>query len=471
MKKLFSTLTLTAMAFVAIAQQVPGQAGYSQYGADDQVRYNQYGMEVSRKPLTAEVRDGILVFESTDRTYKLWFDVRVQMDGAIFFGEKSYMDKIGNNVTNRRSRFAIKAQITPDWYGEIDTDFSNGEFELKDALVRYTGLCNWQFSAGNFKEDFSMEQTTSSRYLPMMERPMAVQAFAPSRHIGVDARYSYEWLHASAGVFFQTIDNAETYTYVKDNNSQNGDNQGVSYTGKLVFIPFYGQSDRGLHIGGGYSYRTPKTDVSPSRFPSLRYDVRNSTSINRKKYIDTDHMLYVDHNFIYNAELAGHYKGFRFQGEYLGSNVFFNNDAPAGYDRRVKKFNGWYAMAGMMLFGGEQRYNTNEAEFTQPTRGRDWGDIELLFRYDYIDLNSRGIYGGAGQNYTVGVNYYINNNVKFVVNYQFSDNDRYANGRGSYNIGRNAAGAPTSNYELVNASKGKAGVSYHMLGARIEIDF
>jgi phosphate-selective porin OprO/OprP len=438
----------------------------------DSIRYNQYGVPVSRTALKAENRDGILVFESADQNYRFWFDVRVQIDGAVFFGKKNYMDPIGNGVNNRRSRLAIKAQITKDWYGEIDTDLSSGAFELKEAVIRYTGLEGIDINIGNFKEDFSMEQTTSSRYIPFIERSMAVNAFSPSRHLGADIRYdSKKWFHASAGIFFQTIDNLETATFVEDNNKDFGRNQGVSYTGKMYFTPLYNYKDMGLHLATGASYRTPKTDVATSEFGGVRYSTRNSTSINRKKYLDTDVIPNVDHTLLYNFELAGYYKGLRLQGEYIGNNVYIEKDAPANVNKDTKKFGGWYAMAGYLLFGGHQRYNSNEGEFTQPGRGRKWGDVELLLRYDYLNLNSRNIYGGSGENYTVGLNYYINKSVKFILNYQYSRDDRYANGKGKLNIGYDQAGNPTSNFKDVIDAKGKAGVRYNMLGVRFEIDF
>ena len=460
MKKLSFTLLLSFLAVGAFAQ------------ADEEVRYNQYGVRVNRIPLETEARDGILVFENAKQNFRFWFDIRVQLDGAVFFGEKDWMDPIGDNASIRRARFAVKSQINKHWYGEIDTDFSNGLFELKDAVIRYNN-CAFEVSAGNFKEDFSMEQTTSSRYLPMMERPMVVQAFAPSRHLGIDVKFRKDWFYASAGAFFQIIDNDETKTWVEDANKDNGRSQGYSYTGKVVFNPFWKDIDRGIHIAGGASYRTPKTDADPREYNGFRYSVRNSTSINRKKYLDTDrHPGVTDHEFLWNAELAGHYRGLRVQGEYIQMNNYFRENRTGMYEGiKNYTFDGWYAMAGIMLFGGEQRYNMGDAKFTQPTRGREWGDIELLVRYDYLNLNDRNIYGGAGQNYTFGINYYVNDNVKFVLNYQYSDNDRYANGKGDYFIGLDAAGAPTKDYKIVDAKKGKGGVQYHMLGLRMEIDF
>ena len=81
------------------------------------------------------------------------------------------------------------------------------------------------------------------------------------------------------------------------------------------------------------------------------------------------------------------------------------------------------------------------------------------------------MFGGAGENFTVGLNYYVNNSVKIVLNYQYSNDDRYANGKGKLYTGHDAAGNPTADYTKIVEAKGKGGVSYHMLGLRLEVDF
>lgn len=431
------------------------------------VRYNQYGVEVSRQKLQAEARDGILVFESKNQDYKLWFDTRAQLDAAAFWGVKDGYDEIGNGARVRRARFAIKVQVTPSWYGEVDVNFANGNFELKDAIVGFTGLNRWTFRGGNFKEGFSMESTTSSRYLALMERPMVVSAFAPSRHLGVEAEYAYGQWRSTFGVFLQEVEDSETATNVDDNNKDFGRNQGYSYTYKINYMPQNAARTMGLHFGAAISYRTPKTDASTSNYGTSRFDSRSGTSINRKKYIDTDRIKDVSHDLLYGFELAGYKKGFRFQSEFIGNKTKVKSYTDED-NRRDKHFKGWYAYAGYMLFGGQQRYNNLEGEFTQPDRGRKWGDLELLFRYDYLNLNSQNIMGGSGENYTVGLNYWVNNNVKFVLNYQYTNNDRYANGRGRINVGHDADGNPTADYKKM---VGSAGVSYHMLALRMEINF
>lgn len=435
------------------------------------VEYNQYGVAVVSDPLKVEAQDGFLVFKSKNSNYKLWLDMRVQADAACFFGENSDYDPIGNGLSIRRARFAVKTQLNKNWYAEVDMDMANGIFELKDAILRFDGIRNTEIQVGNFKEFFSIQRNNTSRYLQFMERPMSAQALAPSRHIGANIKWNKNWMWLSGGVFFQTIDGSETRGYVEDNNKDYGRNEGMSYTAKAVFMPGWNSKDWGLHLGLAGSYRQPKTDVATSDYEKSRFSCRNSTSINRKKYLDTSTIPNVDFDLLYTAELAGYYKGLRFEAAYIGNDTHIMKDAPANVDTRTKHFWGWYAQAGYLLFGGHQRYDSNGAKFTRVERGRGWGDLELCFRYDYLTLNSRNIEGGSGEAYTVGLNYYINNHVKIMVNYQYNNNDRYANGKGKLFVGHDENGAPTKDPHKVVEPNRKAGVDYHMLAMRFEINF
>ncbi len=442
--------------------------GISAAFAQETVKRNQYGVAVQSERLDVEAQDGILVLENQKTGYKLWFDTRAQVDGAVFFGQDKDYDNIGNGTSIRRARFAVKGQINESWYGEFDMDLADGLIELKDAIVRYTGIPNLDLQVGNFKENFSIQRNTTSRYLQFMERPMVTSALAPSRHLGINAKYAKDWLWASAGAFTQEVKGAEEEGYVKDNNKDYGRNTGVSLTGKVVFRPLYKMQDASLHIGFAGSYRRAKTSVDPKEYGMYRASARNSTSINRKKYIDTDNLPGYDHNFLWTIELAGHYQGLRYEGAYIGDNVHFKKTA---VDPKTKNFGGWYVQAGYLLFGGTQRYDSNGGKYTKVNRGQKWGDIELCARYEFCDLNDANVYGGAAEAYTFGLNWLVNNNVKIMLNYQFNNNDRYANGKNKLFVGHDALGNPTKDYTKVVEGKRKAGVDYHMLGIRFEIDF
>ena len=311
MKKL---LTLT----FGLALAYTGNA----WAQTDSVSYNQYGVRVDREELISEQRNNILTFESKNKQYRLWMDNRVQVDGATFFGKNNKdFNTIGNGVSIRRARLAIKARLPRNWYGEVDMDLADGKFELKDAIIQFDGIPNVSLKAGNFKEDFSMEQTTTSRYLTFMERPMVCKALVPSRHLGLQVSYLRDHFRATGGMFFQTVAGVEELDYVQDNNKDYGRSQGYSFTGKIGWMPYAKDRSWGLYLGAKGSYRTPKTDEAPSDYGGMRFSTRNSTSINRKKYLDTDVIPDVDHKWLYGFEGAAYYGPARIQSEWIGTRV------------------------------------------------------------------------------------------------------------------------------------------------------
>ena len=74
MKKFLITLSALCIASLAFAQQ------------EEEVQYNQYGQKAESLPIDARLQDGILVFQNKAANYKMWFDVRIQGDAAVYFG-------------------------------------------------------------------------------------------------------------------------------------------------------------------------------------------------------------------------------------------------------------------------------------------------------------------------------------------------------------------------------------------------
>ena len=435
---------------------------------------DQYGNTVDVKTLETSSRDGILVFESKEKDFKFWFDTRVQVDFGAYFGQQVWADPIGNGASIRRARFAVKTQITRDWYGEVDMELANGSFELKDALVRYNGLKNFQFSIGSMKPDFSISRNTSSRYTEFMERPMVVNAFAPSRHLGIFAKYTNKYFFGSASILFQEIEGQETRDFVEANNKDYGMDEGLSYVGKIVVRPV-NEADYGIHIGGAIMYDTPKTSDETGVYSATRFSCRNATNISRKKYIDTDDIKNTDHNLIATAELAGHVQGLRFESAWMSDWTYMKPEV--GIDKPYH-FQGWYVETGYLFFGGKQNYDSDGAKFNRVRPGQSWGDMELALKYEFLDLNDfegrpteNAIFGGSAELFGAALNFYLGKNVKIALNYQYVNNDRYANGKGKLYVGLDADGNPTKDFTKVMAKDGQAGVNYHMLLARFQVAF
>ena len=436
---------------------------FAQEKQNDSIRINAYGQVVNRTPMIAENRSGILVFESKDESIKTWFDLRVNFDGAHYF-DKSALNAIGDGATIRRMRFAMKTNLYNHWYGEVDLNFAGGQLDIKDSYLGYfSEKGKYFFRAGYFKEPISMETTTTSRYQTFIEEPYSDE-FAPNRQLGINfSKWDDKYL-GIIGVHFSDVENLEVSTYSENVNKASGTDEGYSLTGKVVFRPI-NLDHKIIHIGLSGSYRTPKTSWE---FPNtIRYSMRDMTSINRKKYLDTNDIPNVVSNILVGGELAASFNNFKFSSEYIYTKV----NRQAGFENY--QASGGYAAVAYLIFGGKYNYDNEQGEFTQVSRGKKWGDIELALRYDYINLNDTKalIMGGSANGYTAGVTYHVNPNVKFMLNYSIINHDRYASGKGKLFVGTDANGALTTDYSKVTEAPGKGGDDYSFIQARAEIDF
>lgn len=392
------------------------------------------------KPFLPEVKKESLTFRSDDNKFKLTFNGRIQADGALFFGED--YQPLGNGVGFRRVRLGATASFGERLSGKIEMDLTDGEFSLKDCFIRYAFPNGLSFRAGNFKESFGMAAMTSSADLWFMEKANVISAFAPEYHIGVQGTYERGDFLGVAGVHFKKIDSSKESEYSESNNKK-GQDEGISVTGRAVWQPVSADKTKGFHVGVAASYRTPKTTAGT--LPDMvRYSTRSLSYINKIKFLDTAPIANVSHDWLAGAELAGFYKGFRAQGEYIMNNTVRMEGL------ETEKFNGFYVQAAYLLFGGQQKFNKSRGAFSQPTLGRSWGDIELAARFDRIDLNGTEVTGGSANGWTFGVNYYATRNLKMQLNYSYVDHDKYANASGT---------------------AGEESNAYGILGLRIQLNF
>lgn len=407
------------------------------------------------------------VAHAQDSTSKrLTISTHIQGDGAVFFGQNQDFDPIGNGMRLRRAEFVVKMKINNDWSAALGSDWANGKLGVKDVYLSYTGAKNFEVRAGNIKENFGIQRMASTNYLQFMELPMVTE-LTSTRLLGLMATYRRNLLWTSIGVFGPDISGEDELSAMDSNNQKFGHNEGLTYTGKVVLRPLYDKKEASLHIGGAFSYINPKT-TDQNGWAVSRYSSRNSTIVNRKKYLDTDLMHGVDHEIRYTAEISGHYKGLRYEGAYIARAASFDQSInPIG----VQKVDGWYIQAGYLLFGGNQNYDAKGAVFSRVSRGKSWGDVELCARYEYCNFNTKNYFGGCAEAYALGLNFYVNDNVKIVLNYQYNNNDKYANGRGEYFVGYDASGTPTKDPAQVVGEAGKVGVDYSMVALRFDVAF
>lgn len=402
------------------------------------------------------------VFNLSQSDLKLSFGGRIQMDAASYYG--SDFQHMSNGVGFRRVRLNTNASFGKNLSGKVEIEAAGGGFALKECFLKYDFLNGLNFRMGNFQEGFSMLTMTSSGDFLFIEHPNVISAFSPEYHMGVQGAYQKGQFLGQAGVHFQKINGSTEKDYV-DASLKSGQDEGVSYTMRSVWMPFSSSKASGFHLGAAASYRTPKTDGGNFIPNTVRYGTASLTGIDKVKYLDTKAIGNVSHDWLFGGELAAYCHGVRFQSEYILNQTHRMGNLP------TEKFNGYYAEAACMLFGGEQKYVASKGAFAQPSSGKEWGDVEVAARYDRLDMNAANVNGGQSDALTLGVNYYASKYLKFQLNYSYVNHDKYANGGGNIGVGYTTTGEVTKDPAKVDESRGKVGNDYSIVTLRAQLNF
>ncbi|MEA3367363.1 MAG: porin [Planctomycetota bacterium] len=261
---------------------------------------------------------------------------------------------------------------------------------------------------GHFKEPFSLTQLTPDKYITFIERASA-DMFTPKRNAGfmlhnhmLNKRVTW-----AAGLFQDTADDPANDQYDDAQAIRDGDE---TFTMRITGLPLYANDGKQLiHAGFGYSYRSLEHN--------LRYRQRPETHI-LPRFVNTGQIGMVDDENLFGAELAAVFGPFHIESEYMHSDIQMSRDV----NQSDPGFSGWYVQVGYFLTGEHRPYKTSSGAFTRVKPKKNWdedgpGAWEIAGRYSQLDLDDAGIEGGVMENYTLGLNWYLNPNVRMMWNY------------------------------------------------------
>ena len=174
--------------------------------------------------------------------------------------------------------------------------------------------------------------------------------------------------------------------------------------------------DKYLHLGLSASHKNIDG--------MIRYRQRPEAHLS-DRFVDTN-PIPADSAFLWGTEAALVLGSFTLQGEYIDTDI----NAPSGiadYD-----FSGYSAQMSYMLTGENRKYKSGSGSFDKikpknPFEGFGKGGKgawELGARYSTINLDHGLIRGGEMDNVTLGVNWYINTNLKLMLNYIHGEVER-----------------------------------------------
>jgi len=360
-----------------------------------------------------------LKMETADKKFKLQIGGRIMADFAFFSENDTFKasfaegdQKSGTEI--RRGRLFMAGLLYNRIGFKAEYEFADGSPNFKDVYIQLMKLpVVGNFRVGNYKQPWSLENLTSSKYITFMERSLT-NAFARSQILGLgffnhalDKRLTW-----NVGLFYDTDQDSPVSNFDTRPGEWNG---GFRITG----LPWYQDKGRHLvHLGFSYIHEDQGKDGNfkvGSRpeahlvsFPPVGVDLGPDAmeKINR-----------------YNFEAAGVYGPFSLQFEYM----LLNGDAPVGIPG--VHYTGWYVHASYFITGEHRKYKTKSGAFARVSPNNNfedegWGAWQVALRYSTLDLNddnSAATYlGGEMDNITVGLNWHLNPNTRFMFNYVHS---------------------------------------------------
>ncbi len=340
--------------------------------------------------------------ESPEKDFSLKFGGRIQAD-YTFVDADSVLGALEDGFELRRARLFFSGTIYERIELKAQYDFAGGDASAKDL---YIGVKNdWgTVRFGHYKEYFSLEELTSSKYITFLERSLPVQAFAPSRNSGIGFHGKKgDKMNWGLGAFYDADDFGESTS--EDN---------VNITGRIAFRPLW--EDKGarmFHIGLSVTQK--------EREGALRFRARPEAHLSGR-FVDTGNLA-ADSATLYDLELATVQSSFWASAEYISADV----DAPTLGD---PTFDGYYMQLGYFLTGEHRRYKTSSGGFDRLKpkenfgKGGGKGAWELAFRYSSLDLNDGPISGGEQDDWSLGLNWYPNPATRLMINYIHAEVDR-----------------------------------------------
>jgi len=323
-----------------------------------------------------------------------WFDADPTLEAAV--------GPFDDGTEFRRARLYVAGTIHDNVGFKAQYDFAGGDADFKDVWASYKDFPLAPVKIGHFKEPFSLEELTSSKYITFMERALPVEAFAPSRNTGIGFGSSEldDQLTWSVGVFRDTDDFG------------GGEDSDYNFTARVTGVPWAEEDqERMLHIGGSISYKN--TDM-------VQYRSRPEAHL-APRVVDTKEFA-ADNVVLCGLESALLLGPVSLQGEYMLAQV----DADIGSD---PDFSGYYGAVSWFLTGETRAYKASKGVFSRVSpaanAGADGGSgaWELAARYSSLDLSDGAIAAGEVDDVTLAVNWYVNPHARVMFNYVNSDTD------------------------------------------------
>jgi phosphate-selective porin OprO/OprP len=383
--------------------------------------------------ITANAKDGFSI-KSPDDNFKFRIGGYVQADARIFTNNKK--DGSGGTTTFlvRRARPIFQGTVVHDFNFYVMPDLASstsGAPILVDAYGEYVKVPWLKLRAGKFKAPFSIENLQSTPVTNFAELGLPSNLY-PSRDIGIQLSGGFFNDALSYGVgYFNGQNDRESSNSAIGNTDTNNDK---SVVGRLFVQPFKNTSFQPLAgLGAGYaaSYEhqegsTLPTFISPGQLTVFSYGSSGTPGTTTNIHADGARIRT-------SPQASYYYKSLGVLGEYVDSAQEISALKSGVLSKERFHNKAWQVSGSYVLTGEDAAYTGVKPRHSFDPQERTWGAFELVGRYGelFIDHNifdqgfSSLTSSVSGEKaWAVGLNWYVNNNIKWLLDFEQTKFDR-----------------------------------------------
>lgn len=374
--------------------------------------------------------------EAADGFY-VKFGGRAHLDAVYFNGGQN---RLPSGTFMRRARISWKVGFGKDWIGEGDVDFAESAVNIKDMWLGYQGFKDTLIQVGQFKEPFGLDTLTSSNNTWFTERSYS-DVWTPDRHIGVAVSKWGERFHVKASFFGQAIDDTSDIQEAADLNTDSTglvksykvvDGHGYGAAARFVFLPVRVSDTKLVHLGLAAVDRKPNA-AAPGVYAVDFSGRPEQNKVSRAKFVGAA-VTNVKDWMQTGVEFAGLWGPLSWQGEYQqtkvnrrdtqmlkwsGTALVATSASEQAASTVNHTFSTYYGQVSWILWG-QRTYEIGDG-FFKAVKPSKTGALEFAVRFSKMvqdDLTTLDpVKGGIVKNMTVGVNYYVNRNIRFMLDY------------------------------------------------------
>ncbi|MGF1639551.1 MAG: OprO/OprP family phosphate-selective porin [Rhodospirillales bacterium] len=313
----------------------------------------------------------------------------------------------------RSARLGAEGTAWKDVKFTFEADFADNAVDITDAFIAYVGepiKPAKYIRIGQYKTPNSLEEQTSGRFTTFMERAAFTDAFDFDRRIGIGTGFGGKQWTFDVGLFSQNNG---------DSGSSLNEGYAVAGRGTYAFTDVLGSADL-MHVGASARFRDLSNQADNRR---VRYRQRPFFH-DTNRSVDTGTLREADNDVIAGIEWAYVAGPLSLQAE--AAHTWLNRDNADDADGLW----GGYFDVSYFLTDDTRAYRSgrfDRVKVKNPVFGGGWGAWQVGGRFDYIDLNGDDVRGGEQYSIIGGVNWYLNDHARMMVNGAYT---RVFNARG-----------------------------------------